>query len=185
IAVSSSSRLIQSRSPSLTASIFQSEAAVARLNWKASVIVASAIASFSLCETIRRISMASGMSLERPISAIFLRASSWESRFAAQEQKTRQPSSRKYEARFIEKASVAFVLTSNKMQVRLLFFATLKDIVGARQMQVDVPPGATVSDVLSQLETNYPRIKDYRPVVLTAVNEEYVDHRAVVQDGDE
>ena len=71
------------------------------------------------------------------------------------------------------------------MQVRLLFFASLKDIVGARQMQLEMPAGATVGDVLTRLETNYPRIKDYRRVVLTAVNEEYVDQRALVQDGDE
>ena len=71
------------------------------------------------------------------------------------------------------------------MQVRLLFFASLKDIVGARQMQLEMPAGATVGDVLTRLETSYPRIKDYRRVVLTAVNEEYVDHRALVQDGDE
>ena len=71
------------------------------------------------------------------------------------------------------------------MQVRLLFFATLKDIVGTRQMQLEMPAGATVSDVLSRLETSYPRMKDYRPVVLTAINEEYVDQRAAVQDGDE
>ena len=71
------------------------------------------------------------------------------------------------------------------MQVRLLFFATLKDIVGARQMQLDVPRGATVGDVLTHLETTYPRIKDYRPVVLTAVNEEYVDKSTTVQEGDE
>ena len=71
------------------------------------------------------------------------------------------------------------------MQVRLLFFATLKDIVGARHMQVDVPSGATVADVLGQLENSYPRIRDYRPVILTAINEEYVDQRALLHDGDE
>ncbi len=71
------------------------------------------------------------------------------------------------------------------MQVRLLFFASLKDIVGTRQMQMTLPSGATVSDVLSHLETNYPRMKEYRPVVLTAVNEEYVDHNTSVRDGDE
>src|SRR5215475_1956821 len=147
-------------------------------------MVASAIASFSLCDTIRRISIASGISLERPISAIFFCASSWESRLAVQEQRARHMISRRCKARFIEKPSVAFVLTSNKMQVRLLFFATLKDIVGARQMQVDVPSGATVSDVLSHLERSYPRIKDYRPVVLTAINEEYVDQTAQVSGGE-
>lgn len=71
------------------------------------------------------------------------------------------------------------------MHVRLLFFATLKDIVGARQMEIELAPGATVGDVLSHLENSYPRMRDYRPVVLTAVNEEYVNHRVQVQDGDE
>jgi MoaE-MoaD fusion protein len=71
------------------------------------------------------------------------------------------------------------------MQVRVLFFATLKDIVGARQMQLDVPAGATVADVLTHLEGSFPRIKDYRRVVLTAVNEEYVDQSTRVEEGDE
>ncbi|HYR83436.1 MAG TPA: molybdopterin converting factor subunit 1 [Terriglobia bacterium] len=71
------------------------------------------------------------------------------------------------------------------MQVKLLFFANLKDIVGARQMQFDVPAGATVADLLTHLEASYPRIKDYRRVVLTAVNEEYVDQRTHIQEGDE
>ncbi len=71
------------------------------------------------------------------------------------------------------------------MQVKLLFFASLKDIVGSRQLQLDVPQGATVADVLTRLEASYPRIKQYRPVVLTAVNEEYVDQRAPIHDGDE
>jgi MoaE-MoaD fusion protein len=71
------------------------------------------------------------------------------------------------------------------MQVRLLFFATLKDIVGAREMRLDVPPGATVSDVLTHLEGSYPRIRDYRSIVLTAVNEEYVDQTTRVEEGDE
>ena len=71
------------------------------------------------------------------------------------------------------------------MQVRLLFFATLKDIVGAREMQVEVPGGATIADVLTHLESRYPRVKDYRSVVLTAINEEYVNQNASIQDGDE
>jgi molybdopterin synthase catalytic subunit len=71
------------------------------------------------------------------------------------------------------------------MQVRLLFFASLKDIVGVREMRLEVPAGATVADVLTHLEGSYPRVKAYRPVVLTAVNEEYVGQSAPVQDGDE
>src|SRR5207244_6742527 len=81
--------------------------------------------------------------------------------------------------------SLASVLRSNKMQVRLLFFASLKDIVGARQLRLDLPAGATVEDVLVRLESSYPKMKDYRPVVLTALNEEYVDKRTTIQEGDE
>jgi molybdopterin synthase catalytic subunit len=71
------------------------------------------------------------------------------------------------------------------MQVKVLLFASLKDIVGSRQLQLDVPSGTTVGDLLSRLETAYPRIKDYRPVVLTAINEEYVETGARVEEGDE
>jgi len=71
------------------------------------------------------------------------------------------------------------------MQVRLLFFATLKDIVGSRELRVDVPTDTTVGGLLTQLETTYPRLKDYRPIVLTAVNEEYVDKSARISEGDE
>src|SRR5262245_21217606 len=79
----------------------------------------------------------------------------------------------------------ARVLTSNAMQVRLLFFATLKDIIGAREMNLDVPSGAKVSDVWSHLEDRYPGIKAYRQLVLTAINEEYVEGNALVNEGDE
>ena len=71
------------------------------------------------------------------------------------------------------------------MQVRLLFFATLKDIVGAREMRVDIPPNSSVGDLLTQLEQSYPRLRDYRQIVLTAVNEEYVSKTATITDGDE
>ena len=71
------------------------------------------------------------------------------------------------------------------MHVRLLFFATLKDIVGSREIQLDVPAGSTVGDVLTHLEGSYPRMKEYRPVVLTAINEEYVERAARIEEGDE
>ena len=71
------------------------------------------------------------------------------------------------------------------MNVRLLFFASLKDIVGARELRFDLPTDATVGDLLSKLEVSYPRLKDYRQVVLTAINEEYVAKTARIADGDE
>ena len=83
------------------------------------------------------------------------------------------------------KGQSSTVLRFTKVQVKLLFFASLKDIVGSRQLQLDIAPGATVADVLSSLETSYPKLKAYRSFVLTAVNEEYVDHRTAVHEGDE
>jgi MoaE-MoaD fusion protein len=71
------------------------------------------------------------------------------------------------------------------MQVKLLFFATLKDIVGASHLQLDLPAGATINELLSRLEATYPRFKGYRPVLLTAINEEYVDRNTSIKEGDE
>jgi len=71
------------------------------------------------------------------------------------------------------------------MRVRLLFFATLKDIAGSRELQLEVPEGSTVGDLWSQLERTYPGMQSYRSIVLTALNEEYVDRSARIEDGDE
>ena len=77
------------------------------------------------------------------------------------------------------------MISSNKVHVKVLFFASLKDIVGARQLELDVPAGSTVGDLLSHLEERYPKIRDYRSVVLTSVNEEYAEKSAGVPEGDE
>jgi molybdopterin synthase catalytic subunit len=71
------------------------------------------------------------------------------------------------------------------MRIKLLFFATLKDIVGAREIDLDVPGGATVGDVLTRLEQSYPRIRAYRTIALTAINQEYTDEAARLAEGDE
>src|SRR5215510_1419565 len=71
------------------------------------------------------------------------------------------------------------------MQVKLLFFASLKDIVGNRQLDLVVPAGATVNDLLERLESQYPAFGRYRSILLTSLNEEYVDRGCVVSDGDE
>jgi len=71
------------------------------------------------------------------------------------------------------------------MHVRLLFFASLKDIVGSRELRWEIQRGSTIADLLSELEARYPRIKDYRSVMLTAINEDYVDRTAPISEGDE
>ena len=77
------------------------------------------------------------------------------------------------------------MIESHKVQVKLLFFASLKDIVGSRQLDFDVPSGATVNDLLERLEERYPGLRPYRSIVLTSLNEDYVDRSTVVSDGDE
>jgi len=77
------------------------------------------------------------------------------------------------------------VIESHKVQVKLLFFASLKDIVGSRQLDFDVPSGATVNDLLERLEARYPGLRPYRSIVLTSLNEDYVERSTVVSDGDE
>ena len=71
------------------------------------------------------------------------------------------------------------------MRVNLLFFASLVDIVGSRTLPLEIPDGATVGDLLTRLESDYPRLADYRPILLTAVNQEYVQSGHPVADGDE
>src|SRR5215467_7246691 len=129
--------------------------------------------------------MAAGTRFERPISAIFFRASSCESLAPVQAERSKQPSKREYFILGSGKGQSSIVLRFTKVKVNLLFFASLKDIVGSRQLQLDVASGATVGDVLTSLEASYPKMKPYRPIVLTAVNEEYADQRTSIHEGDE
>ena len=48
-----------------------------------------------------------------------------------------------------------------------------------------MPSGVTVNDLLERLEKQYPKLGPYRSIVLTSVNEDYVDREAVVGEGDE
>ena len=73
----------------------------------------------------------------------------------------------------------------DRVRVNVLFFASLVDIIGSRQLPMDVADGVRVADVLGRLESDYPRMKDYNPVLLTAVNDEYVDRSHPLADGDE
>ena len=71
------------------------------------------------------------------------------------------------------------------MRINVLFFASLADIVGSRNIELELVEGGTVDDVLTRLESEYPRMRDYRSFLLTAVNEQYVDRAHRVADGDE
>lgn len=71
------------------------------------------------------------------------------------------------------------------MQVQLLFFASLADTVGSRRLTLTLPRGATVESLLDRLTEMFPLVEKYRPVLLTAVNQEYVGAAHTLADGDE
>ena len=50
---------------------------------------------------------------------------------------------------------------------------------------MEAPEGATVADLLVRLEADFPRLREYRSVMLISVNEEYADSKTPVADGDE
>ena len=71
------------------------------------------------------------------------------------------------------------------MRINVLFFASLADVVGSRKLTLDVGDDVVLGEILEQLESSYPGLKDYRSLLLTAVNEEYADRTHRVKDGDE
>ncbi len=69
--------------------------------------------------------------------------------------------------------------------IRVRFFATLRELVGQGDMEMDVQPGATVAELFGSLESRFPAIAQYRPILLVAVNEEYSGWETHLADGDE
>lgn len=67
------------------------------------------------------------------------------------------------------------------MTVRVRFFASLRERLGARDTDIELPAVATVSGVWRQVlgDTDMP------PNLLAAINMDYVDLQAAVNDGDE
>lgn len=71
------------------------------------------------------------------------------------------------------------------MNVNVVFFASLGEIVGSRELNLDVKEGAKVGDVLDQLEAKYPEFKAYRSILLTALNDDYVESSQTLAEGDQ
>lgn len=69
--------------------------------------------------------------------------------------------------------------------LKLRFFASLKDLTGESEMEVELEGATTVREVLQQLKNRFPRLEQYEPVLLVAVNLEYSDLDSLVSPGDE
>jgi molybdopterin synthase catalytic subunit len=71
------------------------------------------------------------------------------------------------------------------MRIIVKCFAGCRDAVGATSVSVELPAGATVGEAFAGLIETYPALAGYDRSVMLAVNREYADRKAVLEDGDE
>jgi molybdopterin converting factor subunit 1 len=69
--------------------------------------------------------------------------------------------------------------------LKLRFFASLKDLIGEAEMEMKLAGETSVREVLQTLETRFPGLKQYAPILLVAVNQEYSDLDSLISPGDE
>lgn len=69
------------------------------------------------------------------------------------------------------------------MKVRVLFFGQLADACGTRETFFNVEPKATISDLLVKATHRYESLSQHK--LLVAINEEYSDSQAPLNEGDE
>lgn len=69
------------------------------------------------------------------------------------------------------------------MKFQVLFFGATADAVGSRDLVLDVEDGATAKFLIERLSKDHPSLANHK--LLVAVNEEYSDGDAILNDGDE
>jgi molybdopterin converting factor subunit 1 len=71
------------------------------------------------------------------------------------------------------------------MKLRVLFFSVLRDITGTDEITVELPVGSTMADLLAQMESRWPKLRDWTSSMLLALDQTYVKRDAVLHDGAE
>ena len=71
------------------------------------------------------------------------------------------------------------------MKINVLFFGLVHDLTGRGEEQVEVPDGEKLEDLCRKYERRFPRLKEVRESLLTAVNQEIVERSWPLRDGDE
>ena len=71
------------------------------------------------------------------------------------------------------------------MKLRVLFFSVLRDITGTDEITLEVPQGSTMADLLHQIETRWPKLRDWQNSLLLALDQTYVKRDALLHDGGE
>lgn len=70
------------------------------------------------------------------------------------------------------------------MRVTLHLFAVLRELAGADSIDLDLPAGTRAIDVWSILRERHEELAALTEPPLTAINEEYSPHHALLHDGD-
>lgn len=68
------------------------------------------------------------------------------------------------------------------MKLRVLFFSVLRDITGTDEMVIEMPGGSTMADLLAQIESRWPKLRDWAPSMLLALDQTYVKRDAALHD---
>ena len=71
------------------------------------------------------------------------------------------------------------------MKLRVLFFSVLRDITGTEELTLEVPTGATMGDLLTQIESRWPKLRDWQNSLLLALDQTYVKRDEPLHDGAE
>lgn len=71
------------------------------------------------------------------------------------------------------------------MTVRVLFFGRLKEIVGRAEDNAELSAGTRVEDLFARYGNQFPELARFRPSVAAAVNQEYAEWSAPLNDNDE
>jgi MoaE-MoaD fusion protein len=71
------------------------------------------------------------------------------------------------------------------MQVRVLYLGMLREIAGRERDVVQLREPASVGDLYTELQQRIPKLQDFRGAIALAVNYEYADAAATLQEDDE
>ncbi|MGD9628669.1 MAG: MoaD/ThiS family protein [Pyrinomonadaceae bacterium] len=69
------------------------------------------------------------------------------------------------------------------MGITVFFFGATADAVGSRELELSIEDTATAQSIVDQLSQQHPTLAKHK--LLIAVNEEYADADAILNDGDE
>jgi molybdopterin synthase catalytic subunit len=71
------------------------------------------------------------------------------------------------------------------VRVKVLFFGQLKDIAGRSEDAAEVQAGATLESLFDHYAAQFPRMRDLRPSIVIARNQQFAHSATPVSDGDE